>query len=59
MDHGEQSQTNPGLSASAYRTMVTCAPDLCMTLQLGSGTILDCNDAVRTTLGYAPAEVVG
>lgn len=59
MDHGVQAQANPGLSASAYRTIVTRAPDVCMTLQLGSGTILDCNDVVRTTLGYAPAEMVG
>lgn len=59
MSDGVQALANPGLSASAYRTIVTRAPDVCMTLQLGSGTILDCNDAVRTTLGYAPAEVVG
>ncbi len=59
MDHHVQTQVSSGLSASAYRTIVTRAPDVCMTLQLGSGTILDCNDAVRTTLGYAPAEVVG
>lgn len=59
MDLGEHAHVDRGLSARAYRTMVTRAPDVCMTLQLGSGTILDCNDAVRTTLGYAPAEVVG
>jgi PAS domain S-box-containing protein len=63
MDLGEHAHVNRHvnrcLSARAYRTMVTRAPDVCMTLQLGSGTILDCNDAVRTTLGYAPAEVVG
>jgi len=59
MDHSAHAPATRGLSANAYRTMVTRAPDMCVTLQLGSGTILECNEAVRTTLGYAPDEVVG
>lgn len=59
MDHGVHARTTPGLSANAYRTMVASAPDMCVTLQPGSGTILECNEAVRTTLGYAPGEIVG
>lgn len=47
------------VSQHAYRTMFARAPDMCVALRFGSGTIMQCNERVRTTLGYAPEEVVG
>ncbi len=35
------------------------AQDMCMALQFGSGRIVQCNERVRTVLGYSPEEMVG
>lgn len=47
------------LSEAAYRTVFASAPDMCLALEGGTGRILRCNEVVRTTLGFAPGEVVG
>jgi PAS domain S-box-containing protein len=54
-----QPQPLRAVSQSAYRMMFSRAPDVCVALQFGSGRIVQCNERVRTVLGFAPEEVVG
>ena len=55
----ERLRTAAGLSERTYRTVLTRAPDMCVALERGSGRIIQCNDVVRTTLGFSPRELVG
>lgn len=55
----QQAERELQITEEKYRTLYNATPNMVLAVELPSGTIVECNHALCTTLGYARSEVVG